>query len=299
MPQAYRTQAIAAVAVLAASLAGAAIAQGRMMRFHSETQSGTLNVVPATTPAGRNKVRITQTGTSRKITANGLPDHLVGRFPNSGNPNSIRPQRVSLSMPAAPRKSAHTTPLRFGWVFGVSVNGVVFDPLAAEFWQGDPRSGWSYDALGGAVPLGLDANHAHVQPSGSYHYHGIPTKLLASVGWRSDAHSPLVGYAADGFPIYALTGRFDGKVTPATSSWRLKSGTRPGGRAPDGRYDGAFNEDYTYVAGSGTLDACNGAWTVSAEYPQGTYAYFLTESYPVIPRCFAGQPDPSFRMNRR
>ena len=26
----------------------------------------------------------------------------------------------------------------------------------------------------------------------------------------------------------------------------------------------------------------------------GTYAYFLTEAWPVIPRCFVGTPDPSF-----
>tara|TARA_R100000988_G_scaffold21996_1_gene10866 strand:+ start:250 stop:363 length:114 start_codon:yes stop_codon:yes gene_type:complete len=28
--------------------------------------------------------------------------------------------------------------------------------------------------------------------------------------------------------------------------------------------------------------------------PDGTYAYFLTDYFPVVPLCFAGTPDPSF-----
>lgn len=40
--------------------------------------------------------------------------------------------------------------------------------------------------------------------------------------------------------------------------------------------------------GAGTLDECNGAFVKTADYPQGTYAYFLTDSFPVIPRCQKG-----------
>ncbi|MBK9287342.1 MAG: YHYH protein [Flavobacteriales bacterium] len=39
---------------------------------------------------------------------------------------------------------------------------------------------------------------------------------------------------------------------------------------------GAFIEDYAYVAGSGDLDEHNGRFTVTPEYPTGTYAYFVT-----------------------
>ena len=72
-----------------------------------------------------------------------------------------------------------------------------------------------------------------------------------------------------------------------------------GGAAPDGRQDGTFNEDYEFVAGLGALDECNGAMTVSAAFPSGTSAYFLTDDSPVVPRCFAGTPDPSFRFGPR
>jgi hypothetical protein len=273
----------------------AAVAQNRPgARQHTATQAQTIVPVAATQRAGTNNVALSKTATTRTVVANGIPDHLVGSFPNPGNPNSISEQNVNLEVPLTPVSASSTTSAQ-GWVFGVSVNGVVFDPFAGEFWQGDRRSGWNYDALGGAVALGVDENFAHVQPQGTYHYHGVPFGLLALLRYEDGAHSPLVGYAADGFPIYALTGILDGTLTQVTSSYDLKSGVRPGGDEPTGAYDGAFVQDYEYVAGSGDLDQCNGAFTQSAEYPGGTYAYFLTEEFPFVPRCFTGTPDSGFR----
>lgn len=275
----------------------AASAQQRL-RYHDETQTRPLQLVPATVNPGPSRSEIDQNDVTRRLSGNGIPDHLVGQFPNRGNPHKISTQRVNLSIPADPKANSGVTPLSTGWDFGVSLNGVVFDPLAAEYWHGDPLSGWSYNALGGAITLGLDANFAHVQPNGKYHYHGIPTGLIELLNWSPDKHSPLIGYAADGFPIYAVTGVVDGTVTTMTPSFRLKPGNRPGGTQPTGPYDGTFVEDYEYVSGLGNLDQCNGSFTVSPEYPSGTYAYFLTEQYPVIPRCFAGTPDQSFRFRR-
>jgi len=197
-------------------------------------------------------------------------------------------------VPAHPEEAPQVTPLALS-PFGFAVNGVFFDPGAAEFWQGDRESGWQYEALGGAVPLGLDENHAHVQPTGTYHYHGLPALLLKRLGASDSKHSPQVGWAADGFPIYARTGYSDPKnpasaVKVLKSSWRLKAGNRPGGDEPGGRHDGAFVQDYEYVAGSGDLDECNGRFCLTPEFPEGTYAYFLTDEWPVIPRAFRGSP---------
>lgn len=278
--------------------AGAIYAQEGRFRHHDETIGGPITQLPAINDPGETDISITVNNRTRQITGNGIPGHLVGSFPNHGNPHAIREQEINLTVPATPELAKSITPLNFGWNFGVSLRGVVFDPLAAEFWHGDPRSGWSYNALGGAIHLGLDANHAHVQPTGTYHYHGLPLGLMELEGWSSDSHSPLVGYAADGFPIYALTGVVEGALTPVQTSYRLKAGDRPGGDQPDGAHDGTFVEDYEYVEGLGHLDECNGARTVSAEYPAGTYAYFLTADYPAIPRCFKGTPDPSFRLHR-
>lgn len=284
---------------LAVSLVAAACVQatgqGIRLRAHTATEAQPIVVVPADRSAGQNEVDIQIVGDIRTIRSNGIPSHTVGAFPNNGNPHAIQPQNQVVSMPVAPNAAASISDHEIGWDFGIAVNGVLIDPLAAEFWQGDRNSGWNYDAMGGAVPLGLDSNFAHVQPGGKYHYHSLPIGLMQELGWSSSVHSPLIGWAADGFPIYAVMGSLDGEVQPMTSSYRLRSGSRPGGDQPDGVFDGAFMQDYEYVAGSGDLDECNGAFTVSEDYPDGTYAYFLSNDFPQIPLCFVGAPDPSFR----
>lgn len=219
------------------------------------------------------------------IHSNGIPNHKVGSFPNSGNPNKIQSQKNVFRFPKNPKKNKSLTKLEMAFDFGVAVNGVPFDPGAAEWYQGVRNSDWRYEALSGAVPLGIDESHAHVQPTGAYHYHGMPSKLLEKLNFRRGEPSPLIGYAADGFKIYALYGK-DGQQM--TSSYQLKKGSRPIG----GEYDGTFVTDYEYVKGHGNLDECNGV-----EY-KGEYAYFLTEKFPVIPRCFMGTPDVSFRRGR-
>ena len=290
-----RTVAISLVAITA--IAGAALAQQHRLRKHTATSVQELSLQAANRNAGRASVKISVSGNTRTIKSNGIPSHKVGNFPNSGNPNAIKSQNYTFTVPANPRKGSATT-LGLQLAFGVGVNGVPFDPGAAEFWQGQRNSGWQYEALSGAVTLGVDANYAHVQPNGAYHYHGLPVGLMQNLGWSSSKASPLIGWAADGFPIYAMTAELGGKVKLMQSSYRLKSGNRPGGSQPGGRYDGTFIQDYVYVAGAGDLDECNGATVVTDEFPNGTYAYFLTQTYPVIPRCHMGTPDSSFRKRR-
>lgn len=285
-------------AALAMGFVAQAEAQGKpKMRQHTATEAETLSLTKATKSAGKAKVSIAESGGKRVITANGIPSHKVGRFPNKGNPHRIKAQTYRFTVSASPRAGG-ARELRLGQLFGVAVNGVPFDPGAAEFWQGNRRSGWQYEALGGAVPLGLDANYAHVQPTGAYHYHGLPIGLMQELGWSKTKASPLIGYAADGFPIYAMTVENGSKVKEMRSSYRLKSGNRAGGSGPSGPHDGTFVQDYAYVKGAGDLDECNGAKVRTAEYPSGTYAYFLTKNYPVIPRCLVGAPDASFNPRR-
>jgi len=286
------------LAVVAVCLPFLVDAQGRPpMRKHTATQSEPLPLETASRRLTGSQVALSSSGQGQKLTSNGLPDHAVGQFPNKGNPHRIAAQSYTFTLPQTGAPGTAQA-LGLGTLFGVAVNGVPFDPGAAEFWQGNPRSGWQYEALGGAVALGLDANYAHVQPSGAYHYHGLPVGLLTDLGWSGKTASPLIGYAADGYPIYAMTAEVNGQVVKMTSSYQLKSGNRPGGSEPSGRYDGAFIQDDQYVAGSGALDECNGAMVTSAEYPEGTYAYFLTDTFPVIPRCLKGDAHSSFSKRR-
>lgn len=273
-------------------------------RQHTANRAGTLRLIPANRkPPEPNRVEIDDAGArGRNVVANGIPDHDVGDFPNRDNPNRISEQGYDIVIPSDPEANDRPSS-QFG-PFGVALNGVLFDPGAAEFWQGDPSQGWNYEALGGAIPLGLDENHAHVQPTGIYHYHGLPTLYLRQRGVAPGRHSPLVGWAADGFPIYALYGHADPQDTTSSvkrldSSYRLKTGNRPSDRnGPGGQHDGAFIQDFEYVEGAGDLDECNGRFCVTPEFPEGTYAYFLTESFPVIPRLFRGIPV-SLRAERR
>ncbi|MEM9312094.1 MAG: YHYH protein, partial [Pseudomonadota bacterium] len=63
---------------------------------------------------------------------------------------------------------------------------------------------------------------------------------------------------------------------------------------PGGAYDGTFIRDYEFVAGLGNLDECNGRFVRTPDFPDGTYAYFLTQRWPVVPRCYKGTPSPDF-----
>lgn len=232
-------------------------------------------------------------GAYRYIQANGYPNKAPGRFPNRGNPNRISKKHYQLRVPVNPHKTGQAQPTRHA-AFGIALNGVLMDPATAEFWHNDRRSGWNYEAFGGACRLGLDSFNAHVQPDGTYHYHGVPKGLLASAGGSSEP--ALIGYAADGFPIYGPYGYSNPKkpsrVKKLKSSYVVKSGKRPSG--PGGRYNGKFTQDWTYAAGHGDLDQCNGRFAVTPEYPNGTYQYVLTDDFPQIPRCWMGSPDSSF-----
>ncbi len=245
-------------------------------------------------PPGESKVTIQIRGDYRHIDANGLPNHDTGHFPGPGNPNAIATQNYHFRVPITPE--ARDKPLPYErQPFGIALNGVLFDPFTAEFWKKDPNSGWREAADPNHGSLGIDANHAHVQPNGAYHYHGVPVPLVTDT-----TRMTLIGWAADGFPIYGPYGhkdadRTNGEIVLLQSSYQLRPGDRPVG-APPGAYDGTYDQDYEYVAGSGDLDACNGRTGPTPEFPEGTYYYVVTNDYPYVPRLFRGEPDPSFDL---
>lgn len=249
-------------------------------------------------PAARmqNEVTIRVEGSLRIIDSNGIPDHDTGAFPNRSNPNTITTQQQHFEMPVAP--VAAPTPLPGAHMrIGVALNGIVFDPVTAEFWAGNPW--WNYEAtVGKQRLLGLDNQNAHVQPDGTYHYHGLPTDLVKKLG--ADRAMVQIGWAADGFPIYGPIAYKEaynaaGPVAQMKTSYRLKEGMRPAPpQGPGGKYDGTFGIDFEYVAGSGDLDECNGRYGVTPEFPSGTYYYVLTEEFPFIPRLFRAIPNPTF-----
>ena len=90
-------------------------------------------------------------------------------------------------------------------------------------------------------------------------------------------HSPILGYAYDGNPIYGPYG-YDtptgGTIRQINTGYVLNAITDEGLRPP-GLIPGYFVNDYEY-SGSGDLDLNNGRYCVTPEYSNGVYAYFYS-----------------------
>ena len=259
-----------------------------------------------------NEFSITTSGDLRKITANNIPAHDVGLFGNSPgalNPNSITEQNSRYDIDLAPSMANSKTYLLNNgpaYSFGILLNGVEVDPVAAEPWPHTKpvtnSHNWDWNLEATMVDIGLDCNTAHVQPTGKYHYHGVPKLYLESI--TSNSNEMLhVGWAADGYPIYYAYGFSSADDNSSgmkmlSSSYQLKSGERPGDgdSAPCGSYTGVYSADYEYVEGLGDLDECNGREGVTPEFPEGTYYYVITNEFPGVPRCFVGTPSNDFKI---
>ena len=231
------------------------------------------------------------------FTSNAIPNHDFNdttRFVNTPSE-----QDLSLTFTTDPQIARNSTPLSLQYNNAILLNGVKVDLLAAGcYGVGNGRVGcndmstpYRYDPMAPTANFGTDSHNAHTQPSGEYHYHGNPKALFNDSD--NSTESPVIGFAADGFPIFGTYFDDNGTIRKALSSYQLKNGTRPSGSSspsgPGGIYDGTFIDDYEYVERSGDLDACNGM-TID-----GVYGYFVTDSYPHILGCFSGTPDISFR----
>jgi hypothetical protein len=91
-------------------------------------------------------------------------------------------------------------------------------------------------------------------------------------------HSPIIGWAYDGNPIYGSFGYVNPKDKNSGVK-RLQTGyiLNPSQitNRPTGFSEGFFIEDYSYN-NSGDLDEYNGRFCVTPEFPDGIYAYFAT-----------------------
>ena len=132
----------------------------------------------------------------------------------------------------------------------------------AYYWEGS-----SFDACNGH-PDGSKTWHIHINPV-----------CLYSMNTTS-AHSPLLGFLGDSYPIYGIYGYVNNNtasIARIKTSYRLRSITSrttyangtaapSAGPAISSTYPlGAFIEDYEYVSGLGDLDQYNGRWTITPE----------------------------------
>ena len=101
-------------------------------------------------------------------------------------------------------------------------------------------------------------------------------QILDTKEVTSNAHSPIIGWAYDGNPIYGPYGyasKTGGAIKRLVSGYKEK--TIVSSDRPSGYPNKFFVEDYEY-AGDGDLDEHNGRFGITPEYPNGTYAYFTT-----------------------
>ena len=101
-------------------------------------------------------------------------------------------------------------------------------------------------------------------------------------------HSPIIGFAYDGNPIYGPFGYSDpldpeSSIERMTSSYSL-SNNREKGPSTSKYPLGSFINDYRYVHKSGSLDENNGRYCVTPDFPEGIYAYFLTIDSNQVPK---------------
>ena len=138
----------------------------------------------------------TVSGRRRSVQTNDLPQgHSTGRFPVSAsdpaaaydsNPNHIAAQSISWTLPADPAAAGSPSCTNTGPI-GVLTDGVVlFNAL----------DGAGRDAAAHEV---LDSCGGHPEMSSTYHHHEVPSCILDQATGRST----LVGYAIDGYGIYA------------------------------------------------------------------------------------------------
>jgi hypothetical protein len=253
------------------------------------------------------------------VSTKGIPSYITGPFLD-GNPSLATSQnaifKISLNPVQNTGNPTNTTPGNIG----IFINGVaLFDYRDGVSWKnstnalaGGPLGGmgdgvWNRDAIV-AEKAGFDCAKGH-PAMGNYHHHQNPSAfnldltvisnicdIYAADGLyliNATQHSPLIGYAYDGFPIYGAYGYANtdgtGGITRMKSSYQLRNistrttysnGTSVTAGPPVSvTYPlGYFREDYEFISNAGQdyLDVHNGRFCVTPEYPNGIYCYFAT-----------------------
>lgn len=286
--------------------------------------SGNPTPISDTYPAN---VQVVQYSASNAyITASGIPGYIVGPYLD-GNPAQATNTNSIYKIPLNPTASSGTFTATSLGSIGVFINGVaMFDCKDAFSYKASTGTNvqmgdgvWNRDAIV-AERAGFDCAKGHPAPiftggpppqgtlsGGYYHHHQNPSAfnldkiaisnvcdLYAADGLYvldSTSHSPLIGYAFDGYPVYGAFGYANtdgsGGVKRIRSSWKLRTittrttywdGTSVAAGPPVSSSFplGIYREDYEYNAAFGDLDEHNGRFCVTPEYPNGTYAYFAT-----------------------
>lgn len=215
-----------------------------------------------------------------------IPGYDIG--PWAGNPNIPANQNFVFKITRHPVANTGTATVTGLGHIGVWTNGVsIFNPKDGMSYQN--QHVWNQNAI---VVEGASFDNClgHPAPNGEYHHHLNPGCLYDDSD--PSQHSPLIGFAFDGFPIYGAYGFANpdgsGGIKRMNGSYRLRDITQRT-TLPDGspaasagpaisatRPLGYYVEDFEFVPGLGELDEHNGRFCVTPDYPDGHYCYFVT-----------------------
>ena len=143
----------------------------------------------------------------------------------------------------------------------------------------NPNYGLEYTHL--YAPRKLREIIYSVDQTGNILYGGSKTDLkkIDNNEVSSTDHSPIIGWAYDGNPIYGPYGYLtkQGGIISQMKSGYVED-LKPNRPSLSEFPLGFFIEDYTYlkVSDETVLDENNGRFCVTPEFPKGTYAYFAT-----------------------
>ena len=247
------------------------------------------------------------------ISANGIPNHSI----ESGVGCCASNQNSTWYIPLFPEEAISKTMAPDRGPVAVTVTGVaIYGP---EEGPGGDAVALEYEYfVEDRQPIDLGICGGHSGPGGEYHYHfdsncihwhadvsstsvegwlngysqtaPILNKLnIKEISSDNKYHSPIIGFAFDGYPIYGSLGWDENEtVKEITSSYRLKEGTNG--------YNGI--EDYEYIDGLGDLDECNGRLSPTPHSPEGIYHYHTTLrngngdlGFPYFLLCYHGIPN--------
>ncbi|MFM9943791.1 MAG: YHYH protein [Bacteroidia bacterium] len=267
--------------------------------------------------------KVEYSSTNVYIHTKGIPAYPTGPFLD-GNPSVASNQSAIFQIPLKPEQNTGTPTATVPGNIGIFINGVaLFDYRDGVAWNnttgalcGGPGNSpcpggmgatqaWNRDAIP-AEKAGFDCSKGH-PAMGNYHHHQNPSafnldlSVISTICNLYDAdglytidstkHSPLIGFAYDGFPIYGAFAykNIDGTggIVRMKSSYNLSTKTTRA-NGPDINkvvgtqtfFNGYFREDYIYKLTSANtpdyLDSHNGRFCVTPEYPKGIYCYFAT-----------------------
>jgi hypothetical protein len=222
------------------------------------------------------------------VNANSIPSYTIGPWtglsyvPKAKDTTAIFYKTPSVQTGTRTKTGMGTMGL---WLDGV----YIYNPFTGYTYNS--KNIWRTDAYF-TESSQWDKCNGHLTSYGEYHTHGDPKCMYVA---DSTKHSPLLGYIFDSYPIYGPFGYSSANNSNSTVKRMLTSysprvmtnrtslaggivlNSTLYGPPVNSTYPiGYYMQDYEYIAGKGNLDEFNGRWCVTPEYPDGTYAYFVT-----------------------